>query len=196
MRAAINGKTLSVLAGLASLLAATMAAGAAEAQVPRSYVEMSASQGVPQFKDPKTGQIWTPLNVGQRSGPPTPEDLAFDPLGQAVYVKGVVTQRPTLALLGAVPITAGPTVPIVEIDNPTLSAIPGRRWQVVMYIQNNSAGTVVPLLNCRFTNSGRLVEETHVLVPAMGAGIRAAMIINGPKTDLFVDKVQCWVKSP
>jgi|FEC22Drversion2_1045045.scaffolds.fasta_scaffold00492_11 hypothetical protein len=196
MRAAISGKTLRVLAGLASLTVATMAAGAAQAQVPRSYAEMSASQGVPQFKDPKTGQIWTPLNVGQRSGPPTPEDLAFDPLSQAVYVKGVVTQRPTLVPLSSVPITAGPTVPIVEIDNPTLSAVPGKRWQVVLYIQNNSATTQVPLLNCRFTNAGRLIEETHVLVPAVAAGVRGAMLIYGPKVELFVDRVQCAVKSP
>ena len=168
----------------------------APAQTPRSSVDMAASQGVPQFRDPKTGQIWTPLNVGQQSGPPTPQDLAFDPLGQAVYVKGVVTQRPTLALIGSVPITAGPTVPIVEIDNATLSAIPGKRWQVVLYLQNNSASTVAPLITCRFTNSGRLVEETHVLVPAVGAGVRAAMIVNGPKTDLFVDRANCGVKSP
>jgi hypothetical protein len=95
-----------------------------------------------------------------------------------------------------VPITAGPTVPIVEIDNATLSAIPGKRWQVVLYLQNNSASTVAPLITCRFTNSGRLVEETHVLVPAVGAGVRAAMIVNGPKTDLFVDRANCGVKSP
>ena len=196
MRAAINGKALGFLAGLASLVVAAMAPRLAEAQVPRSYVEMSASQGVPQFKDPKTGRIWTPLNVGQRSGPPTPEDLAFDPLGQAVYVKGVVTQRPMLVPLSSVPITAGPTVPIVEIDNPTLSAVPGKRWQVVLYIQNNSATVQVPLLNCRFTNSGRLVEETHVLVPAVAAGVRGAMLIYGPKVELFVDRVQCAVKSP
>src|SRR5262245_53404003 len=105
--------TFGLLGGLAAVTM-TMMAAAAAAQTPRSYVEMPAIQGVPQFKDPKTGQIWTPLNVGQRSGPPTPEDLAFDPLGQAVYVKGVVTQTPTLALTGSVPITAGPTVPLVE----------------------------------------------------------------------------------
>lgn len=180
----------------AALLGSTLTAQPAPAQTPRSSVEMPASQGVPQFRDPKTGQVWTPLNVGQQSGPPTPEDLAFDPLGQAVYVKGVVTQKPTLALIGSVPITAGPTVPVVEIDNATLSAIPGKRWQVVLYVQNNSGGTVVPLITCRFTNSGRLVEETHALVPALGAGIRGAMIIYGPKTDLFVDRANCGVKSP
>jgi hypothetical protein len=55
---------------------------------------------------------------------------------------------------------------------------------------------VVPMLNCRFTNSGKLVEETHVMVPAVGAGLRVGMIIYGPKTDLFVDRANCGVKSP
>jgi hypothetical protein len=181
------------MGGLAAL---AMMAAAASAQTPRSSVDMQSSQPVPQFRDPKTGQIWTPLNVGLQSGPPTPQDLAFDPLGQAVYVKGVVTQRPSIVPLSSVPITAGPTVPIVNIGDATLSAIPGKRWQVVLYLQNNSATTVVPMLNCRFTNSGRLVEETHVLVPAVGAGLRVGMIIYGPKVDLFVDRANCGVKSP
>ena len=106
---------------------------------PRSSVDMPVTPGVPEFKDPKTGQIWTPLNVGQRSGPPTPEDLAFDPRGQAVSVAGVVTQRPLLVPLSSVPITAGPTVPIVNLGGATLTAVPGKRWQVVLYIDNNSA---------------------------------------------------------
>jgi hypothetical protein len=185
--------TFDLFGGLAAL---TMMATAASAQTPRSSVDMPSSQPVPEFKDPKTGQIWTPLNVGRQSGPPTPEDLAFDPLGQAVYVRGVVTQRPNVVPLSSVPITAGPTVPIVHIGDATLSAVPGKRWQVVLYLQNNSASTVVPMLNCRFTNSGRLVEETHVLVPAVGAGLRVGMIVYGPKTGLFVDRANCSVKSP
>ncbi len=192
----MRGLRLGTFGFVGGLAALTMMAAAATAQTPRSSVEMQSGQPVPEFKDPKTGQIWTPLNVGRQSGPPTPEDLAFDPLAQAVYVKGVVTQKPTLALIGSVPITAGPTVPLVEIDNATLSAIPGKRWQVVLYLQNNSGSTQVPLLSCRFTNSGRLVEETHVLVPAVGAGVRGAMIIYGPKTDLFVDRANCGVTSP
>ena len=52
------------------------------------------------------------------------------------------------------------------------------------------------MLSCCFTNSGRLVEETHVLVPAVGAGLRVGMIVHGPKTDLFVDRANCGVKSP
>jgi hypothetical protein len=194
----MRGLRLGTFAFLGGLAAATMVAMAAPAtaQTPRSSVDMQTSQPVPQFRDPKTGQIWTPLNVGLQSGPPTPQDLAFDPLGQVVYVKGVVTQRPSIVPLSSVPITAGPTVPILNIGDATLSAIPARRWQVVLYLQNNSATTVAPLLNCRFTNAGRLVEETHVLVPAVGPGLRVGMVIYGPKTDLFVDRANCGVKSP
>src|SRR5690349_5498493 len=115
MRAVLKGPSVALLASVAGVALAAMVVAPVRAQAPRSYVEMAPIQGVPQFKDPKTGQVWTPLNVGRQSGPPTPQDLAFDPLAQAVYVKGVVTQRPTLVLLGSVPITAGPTVPLVEI---------------------------------------------------------------------------------
>ena len=124
------------------------------------------------------------------------QDLAFDPLGQAVYVQGVVDAAAEHRAAVAVPITAGPTVPIVNIGDATLSAVPGKRWQVVLYLDNNSANTVVPLINCRFTNAGKLVEQTHVLVPAVGAGLRVGMTIYGPKTDLFVDRATCAVKSP
>jgi hypothetical protein len=185
----------SVLGILACLVGLTMAS-AAHAQAPRSKVDMPTTPGVPEFRDPKTGQIWTPLNVGQQSGPPTPEDLAFDPLGQAVYVRGVVVQRPGIVPLAAVPITAGPTVPIVNLGDATLRAVPGKRWQVVLYLDNNSAGVVVPVINCRFTNAGNLVEQTHVLVPAVGPGLRVGMTIYGPKVDLFVDRASCAVTSP
>jgi hypothetical protein len=182
--------------GIFACFAGLTVVSPAQAQTPRSSIDTPASSGVPEFRDPKTGQIWTPLNVGQQSGPPTPQDLAFDPLGQAVYVKGIVTQRVNVVPLSSVPITAGPTVPIVNLGDATLRAVPGRRWQVVLYLDNNSASTVVPLINCRFTNSGKLVEETHVLLPAVGAGLRVGMVVHGPKTDLFVDRAQCAVKSP
>jgi hypothetical protein len=181
--------TLACVVGLTVAMAAL-------AQAPRSSLEVPATPGVPEFRDPKTGQIWTPLNVGQQSGPPTPADVAFDPLGQAVRVEGVVVQRPSIVPLAAVPITAGPTVPIVNIGGATLRAVSGKRWQVVLYLDNNGANTVVPLINCRFTNAGKLVEQTHVLVPAVGPGTRVGMIVHGPKTDLFVDRATCAVTSP
>ena len=184
--------TVAVMTCMAAFtLASTVAARA-----PRSTIEASATSGVPEFRDPKTGQIWTPLNVGQKSGPPTPQDLAFDPRGQAVYVKGVVTQRIRVVPLSTVPITAGPTVPIVNLGDASLRAVPGKRWQVVLYLDNNSASTVLPLIDCRFTNGGSLVEDTHVLLPPVGAGLRVGMVVQGPKTDLFVDHASCSVKSP
>jgi hypothetical protein len=185
-------KVVGILACVVGLTVAM----AALAQAPRSSLEVPATPGVPEFRDPKTGQIWTPLNVGQQSGPPTPADVAFDPLGQAVRVEGVVVQRPSIVPLAAVPVTAGPTVPIVNIGGATLRAVAGKRWQVVLYLDNNSANTVVPMINCRFTNAGKLVEQTHVLVPAVGPGTRVGMIIHGPKTDLFVDRATCAVTSP
>lgn len=185
----------SVLGVLACLVGLTLASPA-HAQAPRSRIDTPATPGVPEFRDPKTGQIWTPLNVGRQSGPPTPADLAFDPLGQAVHVGGIVVQRPSVVPLAAVPITAGPTVPIVSIGDATLRAVPAKRWQVVLYLDNNSAAAVVPVINCRFTNGGRLVEQTHALVPAVGAGLRVGMTIYGPKIDLFVDRATCGVTSP
>jgi hypothetical protein len=180
-------------------LAALLAFGItqlAQAQAPRSSVDVPVTQGAPEFRDPKTGQIWTPFNVGGKGGPPTPQDLAFDPLSQAAYVRGVVTQRPTIVPLDSVPITAGPTVPIVNLGGATLSAIAGKRWEVVLYLDNNSANPVLPVINCRFTNAGRLVEQTHALVPIVGPSVRAGLIIYGPKTDLFVDRANCAVTSP
>jgi hypothetical protein len=105
-------------------------------------------------------------------------------------------QRPSIVRLSTVPITAGPTVPIVNMGDATLRAVPGRRWQVVLYLENNSANTVAPLINCRFANSGQLVEQTHALVPPVAAGLRVGMIIYGPKTDLFVNRATCRVTSP
>jgi hypothetical protein len=150
----------------------------------------------PQFRDPKTGQIWTPENVGGKSGPNTPEDRAFNPQGQAVAVPGVVVQTPSVAILGTVPITAGPTVPIANLDDASLSVIPEQRWQIVLYLNNNSGGTINPVINCRFTNSGRLVEATRANLPPVGPGQRVGLIINGPPSNLFVDSSECQLASP
>lgn len=181
-----------ILAGMVG----TVTSGSASAQVARSSVDVPASSGLPEFRDPKNGQVWTPDNVGQ--GPlknPTPADLAFDPLGQAVRLEGVVVQRPALVPLGIEPL-AGPGSPIVTITDATLRAVPGRRWQVVLYINNLSPKTLVPMIDCRFTNGGKLVEDTRVLVPAIGSGVRGGLLIHGPKTDLFVDRATCRITSP
>ena len=176
---------------------ATIAQTPAPTRVPRSVVEVSATQPVPQFRDPKTGQVWNQNNVGASpSGKPTAADLAFDPLAQATRIDGVVIQRPTAVRLGWSQPTAGPNVPLVSLDNASLSAVAGKRWQVVLYVDNNANGTMVPMIDCRFTNGGKTVEETRALVPALGAGVRAGLLIYGPKTDLFVDRAHCRIVSP
>lgn len=51
-----------------------------------------------------------------------------------------------------------------------------------------AADPIAPLINCRFTDAGKLVERTHLLVPMVCPGVRVGMIIHGPKTELFVDR--------
>jgi hypothetical protein len=188
-----RGSGMKALLGLVILAIASPAF----AKAPRSSVDVPVSSGAkPEFRDPKTGQIWTPENVGLASGPNTPADRAFDPLAQAVNIEGFIVQRPKITPLVSIPITAGPTVPIANIDSATLQAVPGQRWRVVLYLDNNSSKTVVPLLHCSFTNSGRPVEATRVLVPAVGAGLRVGLTVYGPKTNLFVDRATCKVESP
>jgi hypothetical protein len=182
----------SVLTCLACLAMASSALG----QVPASSIGVDVSAGQPEFLDPRTGQIWTPGNVGDRGGPNTPADRAFDPLAQAAVVQGVVVQNPLTSPLGSVPITAGPTVPLVNIEGPSLRAVPGQRWQVVLYLNNNSASIVNPVISCRFTNAGNTVEDTRAILPPTGPGLRVGFIVYGPKTDLFVDHVSCGVITP
>jgi len=63
-------------------------------------------------------------------------------------------------------------------------------------VNNNSAGTLAPMIDCLFTNAGQPVEETRVLLRGVGAGVRGGITIYGPKTDSFVDRAACRVVSP
>jgi hypothetical protein len=112
-----------------------------------SHAQMPGTSGQPQFRDPKTGQIWTPGNVGGQSGPNTPAERAFNPQTQTTVASGPLVQTPAVTLVGTVPITAGPTVPIAIIDDASLTAIPSQRWQVVLYLNNNSAATINPIIS-------------------------------------------------
>jgi hypothetical protein len=186
--------------GISLGVAVLSLAAQAAAQVSRPSVDAPAAQPAaspgPEFRDPKTGQIWTPENVGRDKGPVKPEDRAFDPRAQAVAIKGVVEQHAESKFVANIPVTAGPTVPLVEIDNPSLRAIVGARWQVVMYLNNNSATTQSSVINCVFTNGGRKVEETRVLVPATSSGSRVALTLHGPRSEIFVDLATCRVTQP
>lgn len=152
--------------------------------------------GYPEFRDPVTGKIWTPDNVS-KDGQPVPfDDRAFEPRAQGGGVQGTVIQQVRPRVLGTVPITAGPTVPIVTVDAPALFAEPGNRWVTVLYLTNNSAVTVEPQLTCDFTNGAQLVMATRVITGPAGPGERIGMFVRGPRTDLFVNQVSCRVQAP
>lgn len=180
-------------------LVAMTVAQAALAQATRSSVDIAASTGstgASEFKDPKTGQIWTPETVGQDGRPLTgPDDKAFNPSAQNVPV-AMIDQRVRGRPVGTVPVTAGPTVPIVVMDNASLRAVPGQRWQAVLYLDNNSGTPVDPVLECRFTNGGKAVMNTRAIVQQTAPSVRQGLIIYGPRTDVFVDRVSCQVTAP
>jgi hypothetical protein len=189
---AIQNSIPKILACLAGMTLAS----AAFAQVPRSSLDVAASTGAFEFKDPKTGQVWTPETVGQDGRPLTqPDDKAFNPQAQNVPLQ-LVQQRVRGRPVGTVPITAGPTVPIVAKDNVSLRAVPGQRWQVVMYLDNNSGNAVSPVIECAFTNAGKPVMDTRATADPIGPGVRQGLLIYGPRVDVFVDRASCRVASP
>ena len=181
----------------------TAMAVAASSMAQTAGVEAGVTaNGTAQFRDAKTGKVWTPQNVSRdnklepANQPSTPADKAFDPQAQVASVDGVSVQRPPANLMGIVPITAGPNVPIVTIDGPSLQAIPGGRWMTVLYVSNNSAAEANPEVGCTFTNGGRAVQETRVIVATAGPGQRLGVPVYGPRTDIFVDRVLCRVLVP
>jgi len=177
-------------------LTATLMGGVAAIAVTASAVAQT------QFRDEKTGKIWTPDNVSKdnqlrpSNEPSTPADRAFNPNAQIATATGVVVQRPAANLLATVPITAGPNVPIVTLESPSLQAIPGDRWVAPIYVTNNSGAEANAQVGCTFTNSGRPVQETRVIVPTAGPGQRLGMAVYGPRTEVFVDRVLCRVLTP
>jgi hypothetical protein len=182
--------------GTASLCLLSMTiAPAVMAQAVKSSVEAAATTGAPEFRDPKSGLVWTPENVGQDGKPIGPDDKAFDPRGQNAPRQAAL-QKAIAKPVGSVPVTAGPTVPIVNLEIASLRAVPGQRWQAVMYIANNSGNPIEPIIECHFTNHGQPVSDTRAAVSQLGAGVRAGLVVVGPRIEIFVDRTMCQVISP
>lgn len=94
------------------------------------------AQTTGQFRDERTGKVWTPETVSQDNklaAPTSERDKAFDPRSQMAVVEGVTVQRPRASLMGVLPITAGPSVPIVTLDGASLQAVPGERLGLPVY---------------------------------------------------------------
>jgi hypothetical protein len=193
----------SLALGTASNVLAQAPAGQVPGQTPGMIGAGVSANGVTQFKDERTGKVWTPENVSkdnqtpqqQAAMPATPADKAFDPTSQSVGTQ-LVVQRPRGNLMGTVPITAGPTVPAVVIDSPWLQAVPQQNWLSVLYVTNNSANVVDPVVGCTFTNGGRPVQDTRVVLSPAGPGERWGVPVYGPPVTTFVDRVTCRLLSP
>ena len=197
----------SILRAIAATLAVAAAspafAQAPAAQTPGAIGAGVSANGITEFKDEKTGKVWTPENVSkdnqtpaqQAAVPSSSADKAFDPNSQTVGMQTVV-QRPRGNLMGTVPITAGPSVPTVVIDSPWLQAVPQQNWLSVLYITNNSANVVDPVVGCVFTNGGRPVQDTRVVLSPAGPGERWGVPVYGPPVSTFVDRVTCRLLSP
>lgn len=190
--------TLTAIAGILAFSAAS-----AFAQAPGTVGAGVSANGLTQFKDEKTGKVWTPENVSkdnqapqqQAATPQSSTDKAFDPNSQVVSTQ-VVLQRPKGNLMGTVPITAGPNVPVVVIDSPWLQAVPQQNWLSVLYVTNNSANVVDAVVGCTFTNGGRPVQDTRIVLQPSGPGERWGFPVYGPPVTTFVDRVTCRVLSP
>ena len=166
-------------------------------------VSAALAQDMPQYRDSRTGKVWMPV-LNEQYDPQqeafVPDDdavnRAFDPRNQNVRVPGVIVQHPRANLMGTVPITAGPSVPLMTLDLPSLQVIPARHWLTILYVTNNSGGTIDPVVGCRFTNQGHTVEATRIVVPPAGPGERLGVPVRGPRSDIFVDRVTCQLLSP
>ena len=190
------GRTPSVVPKILGGLVVVAMASAALAQANRASMDVAASTGAPEFRDPKTGQVWTPETVGQDGRPLAgPEDKAFDPTAQNAPLM-IGEQRVRGRPVGKVPVTAGPTAPIISFDSANLRAVPGKRWQLVLYMDNNSDQTVRPVLDCGFLNGKTTVMNTRVNVAQTGPSVRQGLLIYGPRIESFVDHASCRVISP
>ncbi len=194
---------VAVVGGLAFAVAGPALAQAPVAPAPGTIGAGVSANGMTQFKDERTGKVWTPENVSkdnqspqqQAAAPSTSADKAFDPNSQSVGTR-VVVQRPRGNLMGTVPITAGPTVPAVVIDSPWLQAVPQQNWLSVLYVTNNSANVVDPVVGCTFTNGGRPVQDTRIVLSPAGPGERWGVPVYGPPVSTFVDRVTCRLLAP
>ena len=176
------------------LMGMTLASGVL-AQAAKRSVEVTPTTGAFEFRDPRTGQVWTPETVGQDGKPINPEDRAFDPTAQSAPLQAVL-QKAVAKPVGTVPITAGPTVPIAELQNLSLRVVPGQRWQLAVYINNNSGNAIDPVVECRFMNHGQPVTYTRAVLSRVGPGVRAGIEVVGPRAEIFVDKATCEIVSP
>jgi len=179
-------------------LGGLLAIGLGSAAVAQNIAATPRAPG--QLTDTRTGKVWTPAwdseDASQPTDPNHPVNREFNPRSQTASIPGMIEQHPRATVMGTVPITAGPSVPIMTIDAPSLQAVPAQRWIAIVYVTNNSAVPIDPIVDCHFTNNGQKVESIRAMVPTAGPGERLGFALRGPRVDIFVDKVTCLPMAP
>jgi hypothetical protein len=176
---------------------------------PRPLAPPPAAAAEPQtFRDPATGRIYDPGNVGQPADKPVPpEDRAFDPRAQG---RGTIGAPPGSApaaarmieartrVIGTVPRISGPgsNVPLVALEIPSLHIGSQGRWILQMNLANNSAQTFDASVACSFRNGDRSVDDVVVSLRAVRGGDKVTTEVSGPAAQVYVDNAPCTVRSP
>ncbi|MGE3651653.1 MAG: hypothetical protein AB7G10_25200, partial [Reyranellaceae bacterium] len=160
------------------------------------------------FRDPATGRVYDPQNVGQPADKPVPpEDRAFDPRAQgrttigAAPGSGPVRPRTIEARtrpIGTVPQVSGPnsSVPLVALEIPSLRIGPQGRWVLQMNLANNSTQPFDASVACSFRNGERSVDDVLVWLRGVRAGEKVTAEVNGPAAQIYVDNAPCTVRTP
>lgn len=160
------------------------------------------------FRDPITGRVYDPGNVGQPADKPVPpEDRAFDPRAQgrgtigAPPGSGPAPQRmvePPTRVIGSVPKVSGPgsSVPLVALEIPSLRIGPQGRWVLQMNLANNSGQPFDASVACSFRNGDRSVDEVMVWMRGVRGGEKVTTEVVGPPAQVYIDNAPCTVRSP
>ncbi len=160
------------------------------------------------FRDPATGRVYDPGNVGQPADKPVPpEDRAFDPRAQG---RGTIGAPPgsgpaeprlieaRTRVIGSVPKVSGPgsSVPLVALEIPSLHIGPQGRWVLQMNLANNSGQPFDAAVACSFRNGDRSVDDVLVWLRGVRGGDKVTAEVTGPAAQIYVDNAPCTVRSP
>lgn len=175
---------------------------------PRPLAPPPAAAQPQVFRDPATGRVYDPGNVGQPDDKPVaPADRAFDPRAQGRDTIGpppgsgptaprVIEAR--TRVIGTVPKVSGPgsSVPLVALEIPSLHIGPQGRWVLQMNFANNSAQPFDASVACSFRNGDRTIDEVLVWLRDVRGGDKVTTEVPGPAAQIYVDNAPCTVRSP
>ena len=101
----------------------------------------------------------------------------------------VAEQRVRGRPVGTVPVTAGPTVPIVVMDSPSLRAVPASVGKPCCTSTTTAATRSTPSSSAVSPTPATPSWTTRAIVQTTAPSVRQGLAIYGPRTDVFVDRV-------